>query len=160
MQEMWEDETPAARFMRRLVRKRAVEFMRNVEYLKQLRYNYDQAKMDQKMFGHVWEEYGTNIFELIAEAHGENWDPDAPTGLKKEAAVNQRRTKQNDDVVTTCEESARERQHILQGLNETSLGVVEEDQGRINEVSKTETEAREESKDRREDFYRRAGGTC
>jgi hypothetical protein len=160
MQEMWEDETPAARFMRRLVRKRAVEFMRNVEYLKRLRYNYDQAKMDQKMFGHVWEEYGTNIFELIAEAHGENWDPDAPTGLKKEAAVNQRRTKQNDDVVATCEKGARERQHQLQGQSEASLSVLEEDKGCFDEDSKTETEAREESKGRREDFYRRAGGTC
>ena len=134
---MWEDETPAARFMRRLVRKRAVEFMRNVEYLKQLRYNYEQAKVDQKMFGHVWEEYGTNIFELIAEAHGENWDPDAPTGLKKEAAVNQRRTKQNDDVVATREESTRERKHQLQGLDETGLGVLEEDKGCKTETKRT-----------------------
>ena len=159
MQEMWEDETPAARFMRRLVRKRAVEFMRNVEYLKQLRYNYDQAKMDQKMFGHVWEEYGTNIFELIAEAHGENWDADADAGPKKEAAVNQKRTVHHDDVVATREESTRERKHQLQGQSEASLGVVEEDQGSIDDVCKTETEAREESKGRRADFYRRAGGT-
>ena len=158
MQEMWEDETPAARFMRRLVRKRAVEFMRNVEYLKRLRYNYDQAKMDQKMFGHVWEEYGTNIFELIAEAHGENWDPDADAAQKKEAAVNQRRTIQHDDVVATCEEGARERQHQLQGQSEASLGVVEEDQGNGDHDCKAETEARQESKER--GACRRAGGTC
>jgi len=158
MQKAWEDETPAARFMRRLIRERAVEFMRNPAYLKRLRYDYERARSDQKMFGHIWEEYGTNIFELIAEAHGENWDADADAGPKKEAAVNQRRTIDHDDVVAACEESTRERQHQLQGQSEASLGVVEEDQGSID--CKTETEAREESKGRRADFYRRAGGTC
>ena len=28
----------------------------------------------QKLFGKVWEEYGTNVYRLIAEAHGEPWD--------------------------------------------------------------------------------------
>jgi hypothetical protein len=160
MQKAWEDEAPAARFMRRLIRQRAVEFMRNPEYLKRLRYDYERARSDQKMFGHIWEEFGTSIFELIAEAHGEDWDADADAEeKKKEAAVNQRRTKQNDDVVATREESTRERKHQLQGLDETGLGVLEEDKGSIDDVCKTETEAREESKGRRADFYRRAGGT-
>ncbi len=159
MQKAWEDEAPEARFMRRLIRERAVEFMRNPAYLKRLRYDYERARSDQKMFGHIWEEYGTNIFELIAEAHGENWDADAAdAGPKKEAAVNQRRTIDHDDVVAACEESTRERKHQLQGQYETGLGVVEEDKGSID--CKTETEAREESKGRRADFYRRAGGTC
>ena len=159
MQKAWEDETPAARFMRRLIRQRAVGFMRNPEYLKRLRYDYDRARSDQKMFGHIWEEFGTNIFELIAEAHGENWDADADAGPKKEAAVNQKRTVHHDDVVATREESTRERKHQLQGQSETGLGVLEEDKGSIDDVCKTETETREESKGRRADFYRRAGGT-
>ena len=133
--------------------------MRSPEYLKRLRYDYDRARADQKMFGHIWDEYGTNIFQLIAEAHGENWDADAADAPKKHAAVNQRRTTQHDDVVTACEKSARERQHQFQGKYEASLGVVEEDKGLRGDDCETETEA-EESKGRRADFYRRAGGTC
>jgi hypothetical protein len=147
MQKVWEDETPAARFMRRLVRQRAIEFMRSPDYLKPLRYDFERAKRDQKRFGHIWNEYGTD------EAHGENWD--AEDEEKKEAAVNQRGSIQNDDLVATCEKSPRERQHQLQGKPEASLGVVEEDQGEGDQI----LEAREKSKSRRDDFYRRAGGT-
>jgi len=153
MHKVWEDETPAARFMRRLVRQRAIEFMRSPDYLKPLRYDFERAKRDQKRFGHIWKEYGTDIFQLIAEAHGENWD--AEDEEKKEAAVNQRGSIQNDDLVATCEKSTRERQHQLQGKPEASLGVVEEDQGEGDQI----LEAREKSKSRRDDFYRRAGGT-
>ncbi len=71
MQKAWEDEAPEARFMRRLIRERAVEFMRNPAYLKRLRYDYERARADQKMFGHIWEEYGTNIFELIGGSRRE-----------------------------------------------------------------------------------------
>ena len=152
MQKAWEDETPAAQFMRRLVRQRAVEFMRSPEYLKRLRFDYEQAMRDQKLFGHVWEEYGTDVFELIAEAHGEIWG--AGTGEKKDTAVNQRRSIEHDDVATTREESPRERKHQLQRKPEASLGVVEK------ERCKAEAETREKVGCRREDFYRRAGGSC
>ena len=63
---VWDDNSPAARFMRRLVRERAIEFMRSPGYLKKLRFDYDRAKADQKLFGHVWAEYGVNVFQLIA----------------------------------------------------------------------------------------------
>ena len=72
MQKVWEDESPAARFMRRLVRERAIEFMRSPDYLKPLRFDYERAKRDQKLFGEIWAEYGTNIFQLIAKAHTGN----------------------------------------------------------------------------------------
>ena len=166
MQKVWEDENPAARFMRRLVRDRAVEFMRCPEYLKPLRFDYERAKRDQKRFGEIWAEYGTNIFQLIAEAHGENWDAEDEEKHreKKEVAITQRATAYNDDLVTARETGPLERQHQLQGKLEESVRVVEEDQGKGGEIlggaRKTEKEAREKEKSRREDFYRRAGGTC
>ena len=166
MQKVWEDESPTARFMRWLIRDRAIEFMRSPDYLRPLRYDYDRAKRDQKRFGHIWEEFGTNVFQLIAEAHGENWDAEDEEkhcSRKNEVAITQRVTGQNDDLVTTCETGTRERQHQLQGKPEASISVVEEDQGKGDQIRggacKTETEAREKGKGRREDFYRRAGGT-
>ena len=178
MERAWEDESPAVKFMRRLVRDRAVEFMRCPEYLLPLRFDYDQAKSDQKLFGHIWEEYGTNVFQLIAEAHGENWDAEdeekqmyaraAPT-QKKEVAITQRAQPQNDDLVTTREAGPRERLDELQGKPEARVVVVEEDEGKGIEIgkdgglsapAKAEAEAapEEEGGRRREDFYRRAGG--
>ena len=71
---MWENDDPRAVFMRRLIRQRAVEFMRSPKYLRSLRFRNDLAIRDQKMFGHIWEEYETNVYQLIAEAHGETWD--------------------------------------------------------------------------------------
>jgi len=75
---MWEDDTPHARFWRQLTTNRAKQFMQNHEFLRTLRRDYDRAKQLQRLFGHVWAEYGTDIFRLTAEACGENWDFDSP----------------------------------------------------------------------------------
>ena len=110
--------------------------MQDAEYMRHLRYQNDRAKQDQKLFGHIWEEYGTNVYKLIAKACGESWDAedDEKTGLgrfaeKKTAPIQQRETIDNDDVVTTCEEGPRRREHKLQGKPEASVRVVEEDKG-------------------------------
>ena len=145
---MWEDEGAGAAFMKRLVRKRAIEFMQRPEYLKPLRFDYDRAKADQKRFGQVWEEYGTNVFKLIAEAHGElTWDAEDEEKhcvRKKEVAVTQRN---DDDLVAAREAGSLERLDEFQGKSEESVGVVEEEEegGRGQ---------------RYEEFYRRAGGSC
>ena len=167
MERAWEDDDPRAKFMRRLVRERAVEFMRCPEYLLPLRFDYERARRDQKHFGHIWEEYGTNVYRLIAEAHGENWDAEdeekqmyasrAPT-KKKEVAITQRAQPQNDDLVTTREAGPRERLDELQGEPEASLGVLEEEQGQVGNAEEEEA-ARQGPQGRREGFYRRAGGT-
>ena len=171
---VWEDESPAAKFWERLIRERAIEFMRCPEYLKKLRHDYDRAKSDQKMFGQVWEEYGTNVFQLIAEAHGETWDAEDEEKhcVKKEVAVIQREPIADDDLARTREESAREWLDLVQGKPEESVSVLEEEQGRSEIVLKggscctgaeEETRTKEEEEEmrrmRREDFYRRAGGT-
>ena len=178
MERAWEDNDPAAKFMRRLVRERAVEFMRSPDYLLPLRFDYERARRDQKHFGEIWEEYGTNVYRLIAEAYGENWDAEdeekqmyaraAPT-KKKEVAITQRAQPQNDDLVTTREAGPRERLDELQGKPEARVVVVEEDEGKglengedggLSAPAKAETEAapKEKGGRRREDFYLRAGG--
>ena len=151
---MWEDDTPATRFWQRLVRERAIEFMQSPEYLKKLRFDYDRAKADQKLFGEIWREYGTSVFQLIAEAHGETWD--AEDEEKNDVAINQREP--DDDLVGAREESSFER--------EASLCVVEEEQGLRSEIvlrsgksAAEEATPAEESGRRRGSFYRLAGGT-
>ena len=159
---MWEDDTPATRFWERLVRERAIEFMQSPEYLKKLRFNYDRAKADQKLFGKIWREYGTSVFQLIAEAYGETWD--AEDEEKNDVAINQREP--DDDLVGAREESSLERVDQLQGKPEASLCVVEEEQGLRSEIvlrsgksAAEEATPAEESGRRRGSFYRLAGGS-
>ena len=154
MQKAWEDNSPAAKFWRQLVRDRATEYMRDPAFLRDMRHDYTMVRDYQKRFGRVWAEYGTNIYRLIAEACGECWDSEDEE--KKEAAVNQRI---DDDLVAAREEDARGREHELQGKPEASLGLLEEGQGRRRRKGRCTKEAapKEKSGRRGEDFYRRAG---
>ena len=153
----WDDEGPTARFWKRLVRERALEFMRSPDYLKGLRYDNKRAVADQKAFGHVWEEFGTNVYKLIAGAHGESWDTWDEEDEQKEmqrvgSAPNKTpplHQRQNDDnLVAAREASTRGGEHLLQGELEKSEQELEK--GR-----------KEEGKGacRRGGFYRAAGGT-
>ena len=186
---MWEDSNPHAKFWRRLIRQRAIMFMESREYLQTLRGKFEEAKRMQKRFGDVWEEYSTDIFKLIAEACGENWDAppsqdeekNAFEHRKKDPAVNQ---KEDDNVVAAREAGSRERQHQLQGIVEESKCLLEEEEGsrRIRHVCpqtqdeeagpKEEEESKRQrqrqrqrssrgggGKERSADFYRRAGCT-
>ena len=171
MEETWRA-TAAEDFWNQLVRDRARMFMRSRESMRRLRYDNPEAKRMQRLFGDVWREYDTNVYQLIAEAHDENWDAEdeqkhaVADEDKKEAAVNKTN---HDDLAGTREESARERLHELQGVVEESLGVMEEEKGRrirglLATVGGAEEEARQKKEEeigrgRREGFYRRAGGT-
>ena len=157
MHKVWEAESARTRFWKRLIRERAIEFMRAPDYLRTLRHRNDQACKDQKRFGHIWEEYGTNVYQLIAEACGETWDEEddakcavETSGAKKDVAVNQRKLARDDDLVATCEASACKRLDHLQGKPEKSFRELEE-------AKRREAEEGEE-KGRAEEFYRRAGG--
>ena len=150
MHQAWEAESASARFMKRLIRSRAIEFMNSPDYLKSLRFDYDRATSNQKRFGHIWEEYGTNIFQLIAEAHGEIWDAEDEEkhcSKKKDVAISQREPARDDNLVAARKEGTRERKHELQGKPQAGVRLVEEDQG-------------QGEKARREGFYLRAGGSC
>ena len=168
---MWEDDNPHARFWRKLIGQRAVALMRNREYLQTLRQNYEEAKRMQKLFGHVWAEYGTDIYQLTAEACGENWDFDCSdrdeektafarsAEQKKEAAVKQK----DDDLAATRQAGSLRGIDKLQGISQKSECVLEEEEEGLLGGKSPQKEARQEeegSGGRRADFYRRAGGTC
>ena len=160
---MWDNDDPKARFWRRLIRERAIDFMRSKDFLRSLRCNYEESRKLQKRFGKVWAEYGTDIFELVAEACGENWDLEdeqksasARDVEKKGPAVNKIG---DDDLVATRESRSCERLDQLQGVPEKSECVLEKDKGQID-WSEEEEEGWEETEKggRSADFYRRAGG--
>ena len=163
---MWENDDPRAVFMQRLVRERAVEFMQCPKYLRSLRHRNDLAIRDQKMFGHVWASYYTNVYQLIAKAHGETWDAETEEKERSRAAdasqprkiapVNQRADR-DDNVVAACEKGTRGGQHELQGQHETGVRVVEEDEGRGEVCGAEETAKTEIGRARSGSFYRRAG---
>ena len=176
MQGLWVDENPAKTFLNKLRRQRAIMFMRNRAYLRQLRYNHEMAERDQKAFGRIWAEYGTDVNGLIADAHGEDWEmplqeeskEEVRARHKKEAAVNQR-TAYNDNLVATREKSSRGGLDELQGQLKASVSVLEEEQGGgrskspKSKGSPKETGSQEEEKEmhrlRGESFYRSAGCT-
>ena len=165
MHTAWETESAAERFMKRLVRERACEFMRSPDYLRPLRFDFERAKRDQKRFGEIWAEYGTNVYQLIAESYGETWDAEdeekhaGAVRTKKESALTQR----DDDVVAAREAGPRQRFDELQGKPEASELVLEEDQGREIRLrggaEEEEARAQEKGGGRGEDFYARAGGS-
>ena len=133
MHTAWETETPHQRFWKKLIRQRAESHMQDVAYLRMLRNRNDLAKADQKRFGHIWAEHNTNIYKLIAKAHGENWDAEdeeknafALHELNKTAPIPQR---ENDNLVAAREEGPRERRHPVQGFPEARERLVEEGQG-------------------------------
>ena len=169
MHTAWETESAAERFMKRLVRERACEFMRSPDYLRPLRFDFERAKRDQKRFGEIWAEYGTNVYQLIAESYGETWDAEdeekhaGAVHKKNESAITQRTLPRNDDVVGAREEGPRQRFDELQGKPEASELVLEEDQGREIRLrggaEEEEARAQEKGGGRGEDFYARAGGT-
>ncbi len=170
MHTAWESESAAARFMKRLVRDRACEFMRSPDYLRPLRFDYERAKRDQQRFGEIWAEYGTNVYQLIAESYGETWDAEdeekhaGACKKKKDSAITQRTLPRNDDVVAAREEGPRRRLDEFQGKPEASERVLEEEQGREIRLGGRgpEEKARAQEKGgggRGESFYARAGGT-
>ena len=132
MHRAWEEDTAHGRFWRQLVRGRAVANMQDAEYLRSLRYQNDRAKKDQRLFGKIWEEHGTNIYKLIAKAHGEIWDEEddqktAPV-LEK---LHQLQTKGNNEhackqLVSPRQGGSLEREHQLQREPQESFGLLEE----------------------------------
>ena len=61
MESVWAHESPCEKFLRQLRRERAIMFMKNREYMKGLRHDNERALQDQKAFGKIWKEYGTNV---------------------------------------------------------------------------------------------------
>ena len=74
LEEAWEDNSPHARFWRQLLNDRVDDLLNSPNWLRALRYNHDMVRWWQRKCGHIFEERGLNLYQLIADAHGEIWD--------------------------------------------------------------------------------------
>ena len=133
MESVWEHDTPHARFWRQLLQQNADQRRLDEEYLKRLRFQPARAKEDQKRFGDIWAEHNTNIYKLIAKAHGENWDAEDEEknafALHEQNKTDALPQRENDNLAAAREEGPREREHVVQGINEESLCELEKGKG-------------------------------
>ena len=74
MEDQLVDDSAHANFWRRLLNQRVDELVNSVKWLKSLRYRNDEMKWWQKRCGHIFEERGLNLYELVAQSHGECWE--------------------------------------------------------------------------------------
>ena len=74
MERVWEDDSPHAEFIRTLMNNRVTELLSSKEWLKVLRYRHDEVKWWLKRAGHIFKERNVNLYQRIAQAHGECWD--------------------------------------------------------------------------------------
>ena len=85
---VWENDSPHARFWRRLLNENVDKIISDREHLRKLRFANDLVKNYQRRLGHIFEERGLNLYQLIAEAHNECWDSEddqktAPVPVQK-----------------------------------------------------------------------------
>ena len=74
LEKLWLQDTAHGKFWRRLLNENVDRIVRDQKHLKTLRFRNDIVKRYQKRFGHVFEERGLNLYQLIAESQGECWD--------------------------------------------------------------------------------------
>ena len=72
MESVWQN--VHAKFMDQLLNRRVDEMLESEDWLRSMRYNHKEVKWWQKRAGHIFEERGLNLYELIAKACGECWD--------------------------------------------------------------------------------------
>jgi hypothetical protein len=169
MEDCWKHDNPVSKFMRKLRHQRARSLMRDKEYLRRIRFKHVIAASDQKRFGEIWADYGTNVYMLIAEAT-KDWSPSEDEQKsaayipppKKEVAVNLKGDQNDDNLVATCEKGTRERFDQLQGKLETGLCELEEAEGKGVCKARACEKGKEEARSgccRGEEFSRTGGGT-
>ena len=158
---MWDEQTPAARFMQRLVRERAEEMIAAPQYMRCLRNDNETAVRYQRKFGKVWAQHGTNVYKLIAKACGDSpWDSEDEQksgAVAVEKKVSPLKEKYHDDLAPTRQAGARVRVDLLQREPEAGFEVLEEGRKEAADPAEKGKESRE-SRGRREGFYRLAGG--
>ena len=74
LDQVWLEDTPHGRFWRRLLNDNVDKIVQNRKHLRALRFNNDLVKQYQKRLGHIFEERGLNLYQLIAESYDECWD--------------------------------------------------------------------------------------
>ena len=74
MEALWnQDRNPRWEFVEGLLNKRIDMMLADPEWLKRMRYNYQEVRFWQKKAGHIFRERGINLMQEIAKAHGESW---------------------------------------------------------------------------------------
>ena len=74
MEQAWKDENAHAKFWRNLLNSRIDLLVSSPDWLQSLRFKHDEVRWWQKKAGHIFEERGLNLYQLIAESCGECWD--------------------------------------------------------------------------------------
>jgi hypothetical protein len=153
MERVWEEESPHANFFRRLLNSRVDELVNSPTWLKRMRYNNEEVKWWQKNCGHIFEERGLNLYQLIATSHGECWDTEDEQKCAQALEENvvppllKEKPRQEDavsldyarEISVRCEEE-EEPELPVRTSDERRKGVLQEGLGR-------------------EELYRRGGGT-
>ena len=150
MEQVWEDDGPLARFWRRLLNDRVDELVNSPDWLKKLRYQNDEVKWWNKRCGRIFEERGINLYQLIAQAHGECWDNEDEE--KCAHAV-------KENVVPPMLKK-KPRQHAISLDHPCEIGVRSGQKEELELHVRSSNEGRkiDLQKGRREELYRRAGG--
>ena len=74
MEKAWFSDDPHQKFWRNLLNGRVDELVNSKRWLQSLRYKNDEVRWWLKKCGHIFEERGINLYELIAQSHGECWE--------------------------------------------------------------------------------------
>ena len=151
MEKAWLDETPQAKFWRRLLNDRVDELVNTPTWLKNLRFRNDEVKWWLKRCGHIFEERGLNLYQLIAQANNECWDDEDEQKCAQAVQENvvppmlKKKPRQQDAVSLDhpCEVGVRSGKK-----EELELHVRSSDEGREKDLQAG-----------REELYRRAGGS-
>ena len=147
----WVDQSPHAKFWRQLLNSRVDLLVSSRSWLRALRYNNEEVRWWLKRAGHIFEERGLNLYQLIAQSHGECWDNEDEQKCAQAVEENvvppmlKKKPRQHDAVCLDqpCEVRVRSGKE-----EELELHVRTSDEGR--EVDLQEG---------REELYRRAGGS-
>ena len=65
MENFWEDDSPHARFIRKLKRRKADEILQNRKFLQHLRFNWQELKHYAEAFAHVWAERDIDFMQYV-----------------------------------------------------------------------------------------------
>ena len=151
MERIWVEDDPVARFWRRLLNERVDALVNSKDWLKNLRFRNDEVKWWNKRCGHIFNERGLNLYQLIAQANGECWDDEDEQkhahAAEENVAPPVLKEKPRQDALSLdqpCEIGVRSRQK-----EELELHVRSSD-----ERWKSDLQAG------REELYRRAGGSA
>ena len=119
----------------------------------------------QKKCGHIFEERGLNLYELVAQSHGECWEmPDYDEAtFKKEWGGDQEEEKTPPEKIAPSELKEKPRQDAVSLDHPCEIGVRREEEEELelhvragDEGCEIDVQARRKG---RESLYRRAGGS-